>query len=118
MIFNTFFVENFKHSIEYLMNVPAVYNDTTISGTFINYLNVEENPNNFEITSDYTGVYKVRKEELDTNHLNIERNTKILINNVNYNIEDILDDETGVITLALMQIELEQINTTAVRRKK
>ena len=118
MLFNTFFAQNFKHSIEYLMNVPAVYNDTTISGTFINYLNVEDNINNFEITSDYTGVYKVRKEELDINHLNIERNTKILINNVNYNIEDILDDETGVITLALMQIDLEQINTTAVRRKK
>lgn len=118
MLFNTFFVENFKHSIETVMNVEAIYNDITISGTFVNYLNVEDNPNDFEITSDYTGIYKVRKEELSINNLNIEKNTKILVNNINYNIEDILDDETGVITLALMQIDLKEINTTAVRRKK
>lgn len=118
MLFNTFFVQNFKHSIETIMNVEAVYNDTTISGTFVNYLNIDDHPNDFEITSDYTGIYKVRKEELEENHLNIEKNTKILVNNINYNIEDILDDETGVITLALMQITLDTINSTSVRRKK
>lgn len=121
--FNKLFSENFQATIEKTFGTTATYINNgetySIPGTFIGYIDDENNSGMYEITSAYTGIFKVRKlvfEEFNITVPNV--NEKLEILGKEYNIENINDYETGVITFALLITEEEKIELSARRRKR